>query len=94
MASRLDARRSGEPDLDAARDAVLRRAVDLGTDQPDVKAAAATLLSFAQGDPELLEGARSVFIERLHARSDDFDATGGLRLVEEALRRLRYPSSG
>jgi hypothetical protein len=40
------------------------------------------------GDRVWLEASRDAFVIRLHRRSDDFDATNGLRLVSAALRRL------
>ncbi|MGQ0802362.1 MAG: hypothetical protein ACT4PI_00640 [Actinomycetota bacterium] len=55
---------------------------------------AATLVSFAHSDHHLLRAARSELTDRLHQRSDNLDATRGLRVVEEALRALRYPSAG
>jgi hypothetical protein len=38
------------------------------------------------GDDESRRAARHRFIERLHARSDDFEATNGLRALEAAER--------
>jgi hypothetical protein len=35
-----------------------------------------------------LEAQRAEFLDRLHRRSDDFEATRGLRLVSAALHRL------
>jgi hypothetical protein len=40
------------------------------------------------GDRRGLEGLRDHFVDRLHGRSDDFDATRGLRLVITALQRV------
>jgi hypothetical protein len=40
------------------------------------------------GDRRCLEAAHALFVARLHRRSDDFDATRGLRLVIAALQRL------
>jgi hypothetical protein len=37
-----------------------------------------------------LEALRNVLTDRLHRRSDDFDATFGLRLVTTKLQRLSY----
>src|SRR5689334_404469 len=37
-----------------------------------------------------LEAMRDVFTNRLHRRSDDFDATFGLRLVTAKLQRTSY----
>jgi hypothetical protein len=44
--------------------------------------------SIDQDDRASLEAAHSVFLDRLHRRSDDFDATRELRLVTAALHRL------
>jgi hypothetical protein len=75
----------------AAHDhAVINYAIELGTNRPDVKSVAATLADFAQSGHELLRAARSELTARLHHRSDNLGATRGLRVVEEALRALRY----
>jgi hypothetical protein len=84
---------SRPPDPPAPRDtidAVIGYAIELGTNRPDVKSVAPTLVSFAQGDQELLRAVRSELTARLHHRSDNLGATRGLRVVEEALRALRY----
>jgi hypothetical protein len=39
------------------------------------------------GDRACLEAVRDLFVGRLHQRSDDYDATRGLRLVIAALQR-------
>jgi hypothetical protein len=41
-------------------------------------------------DRRCLEDAHALFVARLYRRSDDFDATLGLRLVLAALQRLPY----
>lgn len=83
-----DTRPSDELAPDNAADAVIHRAIELGTDRPDVTTVAAELANFAHADHVLLRAARSELIERLHQRSADLDATRGLRVVEEALRTL------
>jgi hypothetical protein len=88
------ARAADQPVPQNTIDAVAHYAIELGTDRPDVRSVAAKLADFAQADQELLRAARSELIIRLHRRSDDLDATRGLRVVEEALRVLRYPSAG
>jgi hypothetical protein len=40
------------------------------------------------GDSRGLEALRDHFVDRLHRRADDFDATRGLRLVITALQRV------
>ena len=40
------------------------------------------------GDRRGLEALRDQFVDRLHRRADDFDATRGLRLVITALQRV------
>jgi hypothetical protein len=40
------------------------------------------------GDRRGLEALRDYFVDRLHRRADDFDATRGLRLVIAALQRV------
>jgi hypothetical protein len=42
-------------------------------------------------DPECLRRARSVLIRRLRLRSDDFEATLALRIVERALAAAPHP---
>lgn len=43
----------------------------------------------ASGRPAL-EEARSVLVQRIYARSDDYDATGALGLVNKALAALGW----
>lgn len=45
------------------------------------------------GDRKCLEAARDLFVYRLHRRSDDFDATYGLKLVITALQRVPSDAS-
>jgi hypothetical protein len=40
------------------------------------------------GDRRGLEAVRDHFVDRLHRRADDFDATRGLQLVITALQRV------
>lgn len=40
------------------------------------------------GDWRSLEALRDYFVDRLHRRADDFDATRGLQLVITALQRV------
>ena len=44
-------------------------------------------------DRAKLEAQRAVFLDRLHRRSDDFEATRGLRAVSAELRSLPVPDS-
>ena len=44
------------------------------------------------GDRRQLEALGEVYVDRLHRRSNDFDATYGLRLVAESLRRMSLGS--
>lgn len=73
-------------DRDTVLAAAIRHAIDLGLDRASQSAEAVTPAGFGNFDKELLRAARSRFIERLHERSDDFDATYGLRVLEAALR--------
>lgn len=43
-------------------------------------------------DRRQLEALREVYVDRLHRRSNDFDATYGLRLVAESLLRFSLGS--
>jgi hypothetical protein len=45
-------------------------------------------LQHLAGDRRGLEALRDHFVDRLHRRSDDFDATRSLRLVIAALQRV------
>lgn len=87
-----DARSSGQPAPRETIDVVIDYAIELGTNRPDVKPVAAKLLEMVQADHERLRAARSELLTRLHHRSDNLGATRGLRVVEEALRALRYSS--
>ena len=50
--------------------------------------AIAANLETTRTDRVSLEAQRAEFLDRLHRRSDDFEATRGLRLVSSALQRL------
>jgi hypothetical protein len=52
---------------------------------------AARRLRDLAGDRRGLEAVRDYFVDRLHQRADDFDATRGLQLVITALQR--FPTS-
>jgi hypothetical protein len=43
-------------------------------------------------DRHQLEALRDLYVDRLHRRSNDFDATFGLRLVTDSLGRLSRAS--
>lgn len=45
------------------------------------------------GDRRCLEAVSGLFVYRLHRRSDDFDATYGLKLVITALQRIPYDNA-
>jgi hypothetical protein len=69
------------PDAAALIDAAARLAADgaLPTD------GGPRLAEQAGGDRDALTAARDHFIGKLHARSDDFEATRALRLVHKAI---------
>ena len=69
-------------------DALVAQAVAAGTADP--RRAAERLLADADLDRERLERAASVLIQRLSLRSDDFEATLALRIVERALAAAPY----
>jgi hypothetical protein len=52
--------------------------------------AVADLITLAEGRRPPLEAAQSLLIDRLHRRSDDFDATRALCSVSAALSRLGW----
>jgi hypothetical protein len=52
--------------------------------------ATADLVTMAEGRRPPLEAAQSLLIDRLHRRSDDFDATRALCLVSAALNRIGW----
>ena len=52
--------------------------------------AVADLITMAEGRRPPLEAAQSLLIDRLHRRSDDFDATRALCSVSAALNRIGW----
>lgn len=64
---------------------LIDRARRLAADGAFASDAGAQLAEVADGDREALTTARDHFIARLHARSDDFDATKALRVVHKAI---------
>jgi hypothetical protein len=64
-------------------------AVAAGPEDPGP--AADRVYTAAQGSRARLSAAASVLIERLKLRSDDFEATLALRIVERALTRAPHP---
>jgi hypothetical protein len=64
-------------------------AVAAGAADPGV--AADRVYAAADGSRDRLSAAASLLIERLKLRSDDFEASLGLRIVERALVRAPYP---
>jgi hypothetical protein len=65
------------------------QAIAAGTTDP--RQAAERLLAAADRDRERLELAASTLTQRLTRRSDDFEATLALRIVERALAAAPYP---
>lgn len=72
------------PKLLSVAEAAVRLATEADRDQ------AVERLIKEAGDRKCLEAARDLFVYRLHRRSDDFDATYGLKLVITALQRVPY----
>lgn len=70
-------------------EAFVAQAIAAGTADP--RRAAERVLTAADGDRERLERAASMLIQRLQRRSDDFEATLALRIVERALAAAPYP---
>lgn len=61
----------------------------LGTGPSETEAAVTDLV--AAGDRRALENARAVLVGRITGRSDDFEATGALSLVNKALAVTGHP---
>ena len=78
-----------------AGDATLHRALAMRAVEPTTPEerghAVAGLLALAGDRVEPLEGVRAEFQRRLARRSDDFEATHALRLVERALVQAARP---
>jgi len=72
------------PKLLLVAEAAVRLATEADRDQ------AVERLIKEAGDRECLEAASNLFVHRLHRRSDDFNATYGLKLVITALQRVPY----
>jgi hypothetical protein len=64
---------------------VMHLAVVRGREQKLPNEGGAKRATFGDAAAESLHAARSRFIARLHARSDDYDATYGLREIDSAL---------
>jgi hypothetical protein len=63
--------------------ALADRAIALATSR-DRNGAVSELVGLA-GDVDSLEAARDVLVRRLHAKSDDYEATAGLTLLNAAI---------
>jgi len=72
-------------DMPAVED-VADAAIQLARD--DDRDRAVRRLRDLAGDRRGLEALRDHFVDRLHRRADDFDASRGLRLVIAALQRI------
>ena len=70
-------------------DALVAQATAAGAADP--RRAAERLLAAARGDRERLEQAASKLVQRLQLRSNDFEATMALRIVERAVAAAPYP---
>jgi len=66
-------------------------ALTVAAEPADPGAAADRVYAAANGSRDRLTAAASLLIERLKLRSDDFEASLALRLVERALVRAPYP---
>jgi len=70
---------------------LMARALQPTATPEDRESVIAELIALAGDRPEPLERVRLEFHRRLTHRRDDFDATGGLRLVEGALGMVSRP---
>lgn len=73
---------------------VEERAVELARRAPLSDGAVSELVELAGGRRDPLESAARTFVARLHRRSDDYEATNALRLVNRALVRIGWDDSG
>jgi hypothetical protein len=81
--------------VDIATDPICQEALALAGPegaggQDDTGAALDRLISLAGKDRAALVAARDAFARRLHAHSDDYAATGALRLLNRALSRFGW----
>jgi hypothetical protein len=75
----------------AAPDPVAEEALALaGTLGSDESLAAAVQQLAASGDRQALEQAQADLVQRIHVRSDDFQATAALNLVNRALASVGW----
>lgn len=73
-------------------EAIARRAAEL-THNPDPDAAVSELVALAGHQRRPLQDAQCTFVARLHRRSDDFEATHALRLLQRALDAVGWDST-
>jgi hypothetical protein len=74
-------------------EAIISRALELGTGGADRQDAAEELMRMSAGQREPLESARDHFVARLHGNSADYDATKALQLINVALPRVPWPTA-
>jgi hypothetical protein len=77
-----------------AATAIAQRAVEFTRQGISRDDAITELVKLADGRREPLEAAARNFVQRLHRRSDDFEATKALRLVSGALDRVGWDTTG
>jgi hypothetical protein len=71
-----------------------QRAAELARSGTVDDEAVTELLGLAEGQRGPLEAAAHSFADRLHRRSDDFEATNALRLVNRALTHVGWDTNG
>jgi hypothetical protein len=72
----------------AAADAVVERAFQAVQAGSDPRSAVADIEVAAGGDRAAVEAARNEVSARVHARSDDFEATAALQLLNRTLSQM------
>ena len=68
---------------------ISERAIALAADA-DRKGAVTALMTLSGDTAAGLEGARDILVRRIRIRSDDFEATSGLSLVNSALGQVGW----
>ena len=71
-------------------DQISERAIALATED-NRDGAANELIRLADNQISALEGARDILVRRIRLRSDDYAATKGLTLINQAIAKVGWP---
>jgi hypothetical protein len=74
--------------MSTAVDSVVERAAELAREGSSVEEAREPVLAAAGGDRHAIEAARDRMAVAVHARSDDFESTATLQLLNRVLSRV------